>query len=70
MNNLEKNINILKLDKNIENKLNKLEIFTINDLWNINRNYLKNNNFKDYEIKEIRIKLQLISLDLNKKVYK
>lgn len=69
MNNLDKKIEFLKLEKKLEKKLNELQIFTIRDLWVKNKTYLKENNLKDSEIKEIRIRLQLISLDLNKKVY-
>lgn len=66
---LKKNITFLNLDKLIIKKLNNLNINTIEDLWNCNRSYFKDNNFDNLEIKDIKISLQLLGLDLNKKKY-
>ena len=45
------------------------EINIVEDLWVINRHKLKDMNFKDNEINQIIIKLQLIGIDLNHKKY-
>lgn len=66
---LNNNISFLNLDKLIIKKLNKLNINTIEELWNCNRSYFKDNNFDNLEIKDIKISLQLLGLDLNKKIY-
>lgn len=66
---LEKKISILGLDESIEKKLNELDINMVNDLWECKLVFLKNNNFNNNEINQIRIKLQLKGIDLNKKVY-
>lgn len=66
---LEKKISILGLDESIEKKLNELDINMVNDLWECKLIFLKNNNFNNNEINQIRIKLQLKGIDLNKKVY-
>ena len=66
---LEKKISILGLDESIEKKLNELDINMVNDLWECKFIFLKNNNFNNNEINQIRIKLQLKGIDLNKKVY-
>ena len=47
-----------------------LEINKSNDLWCLNRKKLKEYGVVDADIKQIIIKLQLIGLDLNKKVYR
>lgn len=66
---IEKDIGILDLDKQIVEILNKNEIVTIENLWVLNRKKLKEIGLKDNEIKQITIKLQLLGLDLNKRVY-
>lgn len=66
---LKNNITFLNLDKRIIKKLNSLNINTIEDLWNCNRSYFKDNDFDNLEIKDIKISLQLLGLDLNKKKY-
>lgn len=63
------NIQFLNLEKLLIKKLNNINIKTINDLWKTNRTFLKNNNFTNEDINSIKIKLQLIGLDLNKKKY-
>lgn len=66
---IEKSIEILDLDKSIVNLLHENEIVTIENLWIMNRKKLKELGLKDNEIKQITIKLQLLGLDLNKRVY-
>lgn len=66
---LKKNIEILNLDGNIIKKLKENNINIIEELWVINRHKLKDMNFKDNEINQIIIKLQLIGIDLNHKRY-
>ena len=60
---LKKNIEILNLDDSIIKKLKENNINIIEELWVINRHKLKDMNFKDNEINQIFIKLQLIGLD-------
>ena len=62
---LKKNIEILNLDDSIIKKLKENNINIIEELWVINRHKLKDMNFKDNEINQIIIKLQLIGIDLN-----
>lgn len=66
---LEKNISVLDIDDSIMKKLKELDINKVNDLWECKLVFLKNNNFNNNEINQIRIKLQLKGIDLNKKVY-
>lgn len=66
---IDKDISILGLDDNIACLLTKNEIRTVNDLWLKTKNDLKNYGLKDKDIKYVSIKLQLIGLDLNKKMY-
>ena len=66
---LEDNIDILNLDDILTKRLNSLNIYKVEDLWNCKRNYLKENDFTNSDISQIKIKLQLIGLDLNKKKY-
>lgn len=66
---LKKNIEILNLDDSIIKKLKENNINIIEELWVINRHKLKDMNFKDNEINQIIIKLQLIGIDLNYKRY-
>lgn len=69
-NNLNYSINELNLSNVIIDKLNKLNIFTVEQLWMCSRIFLKRNGLIDLEINQIQIKLQLRSLDLDKKIYK
>lgn len=66
---LKKDIEILNLDSGIIKKLKENNINTIEELWIMNRHKLKDMNFKDNEINQIIIKLQLIGIDLNHKRY-
>lgn len=68
--NLDENIKILDLDQCVIDVLYNNEINLISDLWICNRKKLKEIGIKDTDIKQIIIKLQLIGLDLNKKVYR
>ncbi|MBQ4634003.1 MAG: hypothetical protein IJB71_01495 [Bacilli bacterium] len=63
---LESNIEILELNCLLEEKLKDRKIFLIKDLWILKRKELKKLGFNDHEI---IIKLELIGLDLNKKIY-
>jgi len=67
--NLENNIETLSLECKIIEKLHNLNLNTVNDLWKSKRIYLKENGLTDNEINQIKIKLQLLSIDLNNKVY-
>lgn len=64
---LIKNLNILKLDENIINKLNIFDINKVYELCALNRKLLKSYGLTVSEINEIIIKLQLSGLDLSKK---
>lgn len=66
---LNNSIQKLELDKQIIQKLNKNNIIEIKDLWQLKRKNLKEIGLNDAEIKHITIKLQLQSIDLNKKIY-
>lgn len=66
---LAKAIDSLEIDSNIIQKLNQNNIFEVKDLWNLTRKNLKDLGLTDNEIKHITIKLQLHSIDLNKKIY-
>ncbi|HOB25594.1 MAG TPA: hypothetical protein PLB45_00850 [Bacilli bacterium] len=66
---VNEDIKLLELDSSIENKLNDSGLKTIGDVWASNRKSLKALGLRDMEIKQIIIKLQLLGLDLNKKIY-
>lgn len=59
----------MKLDCDIEERLKTNNVLLINDLWCLEKNYLKNIGFNSEEIKKIIIQLQLNGIDLNKKIY-
>lgn len=63
------NLDCLKLDEKIIKKLKDNGINSVETLWNISKNSLKELNFNYDEINTIKIKLQLNGLDLNKKKY-
>ena len=65
---LKEKIEILDLDKNILCKLNKNNIYIIEDIWVMKRSELKCF-LDDNEINRIIVKMQLCGLDLNRKVY-
>ena len=66
---LNKDIKLLKLDSKVLCKLNNIDIYKVEDLWKCSRDYLKNNEFTNTDINIIKTKLQLVGLDLNRKVY-
>ena len=65
----DESLKFLKIDEKTIKKLEKVNIKTINDLWQMKRKELKALNFSDSEINYLQIKLQLRGLDLNKKIY-
>ena len=65
---LEKNIDDLELVPKITDKLKNSNINTVEDLWNLKRQDLKDLKFSDSDINQITIKLQLGGVDLNKKI--
>ena len=70
MNNiLNKSISYLNVDDSIINICNSNNIFIIKDLWNLKRKDLKSINLSDKDINKITIKLQLLGIDLNNKIY-
>ena len=66
---LNSSLESLEIDHDIIKKLNQHNIIEVKDLWNLKRQNLKDLGLTDTEIKHITIKLQLHSIDLNKKVY-
>ena len=67
--NIKESIKKLGLDKKTEEVLTSNGIVKIEDLWCLNRKKLKSLGLKDLDINTIIVKLQLLGLDLNKKVY-
>ena len=67
MQDLDKLISNLNIDSSIVQKLEANNITYIKDLWPLKRCELKELGFKNKDINEIIIKMQLIGLDLNKK---
>lgn len=67
---LDLDVKTLELDHEVIDILNSNDINIISELWVCNRKKLKEIGVKDSDIKQIIIKLQLIGLDLNKKVYR
>lgn len=65
----DKDIKILGLDPKISKVLYDNNIKTIGSLWELNKKKLKDMGLIDSDIKMISIKLQLLGLDLNKRVY-
>ena len=59
----------LELSSDICQMLRDQGLSTVGDVWILNRKKLKAMGFKDADIKIIIIKLQLLGLDLNKKIY-
>lgn len=66
---LEKEIGYLNLDKKVEDILKGNAISTINELYKLSRNMLKNMGLDAFMINQIIIKLQLNGIDLNGKIY-
>ncbi len=66
---LDEDISILELSDEVFRRLKDMSISSIDNLWNLSRTDLKNHGFTDKEIKHISIKMQLLGIDLNKKIY-
>lgn len=66
---LEKDICELQLTAKVFDVLKENSINTVEDLWILKRQDLKNLKLSDSDINQITIKLQLVGLDLNKKIY-
>lgn len=66
----EENIKILNISNKIIEQLKNNDILYIKDLWKKNRKELKDIGLKDSDINNISIRMQLIGLDINKKIYK
>ena len=69
MNNMNNLIEDLSLNKDLIQKLHNNNIERIDDLWVLSRKDLKRMKLTDNEINTITIKMQLLGIDLNKKVY-
>jgi len=69
MSNITDDITKLNLSSSLIKKLKSNNIEKISDIWILSRKDLKNMSLSDKEIKSIIISLQLIGLDLNKKIY-
>lgn len=66
---VESNVDILDLDSCIIKLFKDNNINTVGEVWVQTRKSLKGLGLKDSEIKQVIIKLQLLGLDLNKKIY-
>lgn len=66
---LSDNVNKLGIEKDVVRVLKKYNILTIENLWKLNRNDLKKMRLSAADIKHIKIKMQLQSIDLNGKKY-
>jgi DNA-directed RNA polymerase alpha subunit len=67
---LDKDIKSLELEQSLIDKLRLNNINKIGELHKLRRPMLKNMGVTDSEINRIIIKLQLLGLDLNSKLYK
>ena len=65
---LNNNLSFLEINSSIINILNKNNVYIIDDLWKLNRHELKQIGLTDQQINQVIIRLQLIGLDLNKKI--
>ena len=66
---VESDIDILDLDSEINKIFRDNNINTVGIVWTQTRKSLKGLGLKDSDIKQVIIKLQLLGLDLNKKIY-
>lgn len=66
---LDKDRDNLNLDKSVIERLKKNQIYTIKDIWVLTRKDLKKIGFNDHELYQIIVNLQLMGVDLNKKIY-
>lgn len=65
----ENDIKTMDLDSEVLKILLDNDVKTVGALWEMNRKKLKAIGVKDSDIKQIIIKLQLLGLDLNKRIY-
>ena len=68
--NIKGKIEELNLNKKITCILKENKIFIIEDIWKLKRKNLKDLGFTDAEINQIVIKLELLGIGLNHKIYK
>ena len=66
---LDKDVKCLDIDNKIIDIFKQNNIKTLEDLWNLKRKDLKKYNLSDKDINQVIIKLQLLGLDLNNKIY-
>lgn len=64
-----KRIETTNINTKIVKVLNDYNIQTIYDLWNLSRKDLKKMGLNDSDIYMVIVQLQLMGLDLNKKIY-
>lgn len=64
-----KRIETTNINIKIVKVLNDYNIQTIYDLWNLSRKDLKKMGLNDSDIYMVIVQLQLMGLDLNKKIY-
>lgn len=67
---VEKDVIELEVNESTLNIFKEHDIKSIEDVWHLKKTELKNMGVEDGQINQIRIKLQLMGLDLNKKVYR
>lgn len=66
---VDESIKILDLDKNLLEILEQNNISKVGEVWRLKRKDLKELGFKDSDINQVIIKLQLLGLDLNSRIY-
>lgn len=66
---LDKEIRFLQINEVLIEKLEKNNVYLIRDLWQKNRKELVEYDLSQQDIHGIIVKLQLLGLDLGKKVY-
>ena len=64
-----KRIETTNINTKIVKVLNDYNIQTVYDLWNLSRKDLKKMGLNDSDIYMVIVQLQLMGLDLNKKIY-
>ena len=64
-----KRIETTNINTKIVKVLNDHNIQTVYDLWNLSRKDLKKMGLNDSDIHMVIVQLQLMGLDLNKKIY-
>lgn len=65
----DSSISILDLDKELVEILKNNNINKVGEIWKLKRKDLKDLGFKDSDINQVIIKLQLLGLDLNGRIY-